>query len=35
MSIITKPISRIQFASNLINLLKGEIVCDLGVEIKF
>ena len=30
MSIITKPISRIQFASNLINLLKGEIVCDLG-----
>ena len=30
MSIISKPISRIQFASNLINFLKGEIVCDLG-----
>ena len=30
MSIISKPISRINFASNLINFLKGEIVCDLG-----
>ena len=30
MSIIDKPISRIQLASNLINFLKGEIVFDLG-----
>ena len=30
MRILNKPISRIQLASNLINFLKGEVVCDLG-----
>tara|TARA_B100000989_G_scaffold68299_2_gene47516 strand:- start:9080 stop:9709 length:630 start_codon:yes stop_codon:yes gene_type:complete len=30
MNLIINPISRIQFASNLIQTLKGEVVCDLG-----